>query len=85
MENYLNEIISLGQIYSIFVNIPGQRVRTEYYAGVEAGNPSGSTSNIKYLHYETLDKSDDKWKRSMLKELTWDASNKILITTVLGN
>ena len=53
---------------------PGQNTEVEYYTGVETGNPSGTTSNIKYIKY--LDKKGDVVFR---KELSYDASDLIIL------
>lgn len=84
MNQVLLDNIALAQIYALFVNKPGQRVRMVYYTGVVTGNPSGSVNNVQHIYYETLDQSG-KWNQSLLKELTYDANNNMLTTTVLGN
>jgi hypothetical protein len=36
-----------------FSEIPGNSIEITYYTGVEAGNPSGSTTNAKTIVYKT--------------------------------
>lgn len=66
-------------------NIPGNRTRMEYYTGVEAGNPSGSTDNIKFLYFEQLDWTSGTYKLSLKQELTYDSADNVLTITATNN
>lgn len=58
-----------------WTNVHGNSIELEYYTGVEADNPSGSTSNVKIIYY---------YKRSKLvirKTLTYNADDNVLTIT----
>jgi hypothetical protein len=53
----------------------GHNTSIEYYTGVEAGNPSGTTTNIKFIKY--LNKDGTVHFR---KELSYNTVDDIILT-----
>lgn len=76
-------LLQSGQ-YENWNNLPGKRIRLEYYTGVETGNPSGTTSNIKFIFFETLNKQGS-WSKGLQKELTYDTADNLLTTAGVRN
>jgi hypothetical protein len=61
----------------------GNRTRLSYYAGPEPGNPSGETSNIQYIHYESKDKFG-KYLLNKRVELTYDSNDNLLTSEAIN-
>ena len=66
------ELIAQRQM-SKWTNSVGNSLVIEYYTGVEAGNPSGTTTNIKFLRY-----NDKKDKTILRKELQYNGADLII-------
>lgn len=60
-------------------NRTGYGTRLEYYSGSESGNPSGNTSNVKFIYYQKLDDTPNGniWKDKYRKYLEYDSSDNI--------
>ena len=56
-------------------NIAGNSLEFIYYAGIEAGNPSGSTSNVKNIIYKKGVSTE------ITKTLVYNASDKVISIT----
>ena len=66
------------------VSEKGNRTRIEYYAGVEVGNPSGTTSNMKFVYYEKVNFENDKVALTFRQEFTYDSSDNLLTVNHIG-
>jgi len=61
-----------------FVMQPGNQIELSYYTGVEAGNPSGTLTNIKYVNYNTKVLGGDTFDYSFRLTLTYDLADNLL-------
>jgi hypothetical protein len=78
----MNQTLEAKLGYQTYVMQPGNRIELTYYTGVEAGNPSGVTTNVKYVDYKsrTITPSSP-YNLAQRLELTYDAANNLLTTT----
>ena len=68
--------VSKGLTIQTWVSNPNHSVNIVYYTGVESGNPSGSTSNIKTVTYV-----DDGGNDIIIQTLTYSAADLLLTVT----
>jgi len=81
----LKQLLDIGSQYNNWNNIVNQRTRLEYYTGAEAGNPSGSTSNAKFIYFETLNWDGTLKGLSLKQQLTYDGNDNVLTVTAVTN
>ena len=74
-------ILKRSNVYRDWDKIDGNRVSLEYYTGVEVGNPSGETCNIKYIKYEQLRGNNTDYTIALQQELTYDSDDNLLTIT----
>lgn len=75
MTQLLNNGLVAGQNIDILANwgiAPGQGKVFTYYTGVESGNPSGNTTNIKTIVYQ------NNGNTLLTKTISYNATNNVI-------